>query len=32
MRAGINPHRDRQGKTFEDEDGYRVVLQNADWG
>jgi len=24
-----NPYWDRQGRTFEDPDGYRVVLQNA---
>ncbi len=27
----FNPYWDKQGKTFEDADGYRVVLQNADW-
>jgi catechol 2,3-dioxygenase-like lactoylglutathione lyase family enzyme len=27
-----NPYWDRQGVTFEDPDGYRVVLQNASWG
>lgn len=27
-----NPYWDRRGKTFEDPDGYRVVLQNAAWG
>ncbi len=27
----INPYWDRQGKTFEDPDGYRIVLQNAVW-
>jgi hypothetical protein len=27
----FNPYWDRQGKTFEDPDGYRVVLQNAAW-
>jgi catechol 2,3-dioxygenase-like lactoylglutathione lyase family enzyme len=27
----FNPYWDRQGKTFEDADGYRVVLQNAEW-
>lgn len=27
----FNPYWDRQGKTFEDPDGYRVVLQNAEW-
>jgi catechol 2,3-dioxygenase-like lactoylglutathione lyase family enzyme len=27
----FNPYWDRQGRTFEDPDGYRVVLQNAGW-
>ena len=27
----FNPYWDSQGVTFEDCDGYRVVLQNADW-
>ncbi|TRC78998.1 VOC family protein [Mesorhizobium sp. WSM4307] len=27
----FNPFWDRQGITFEDCDGYRVVLQNVDW-
>ena len=27
-----NPYWDVNGKTFEDPDGYRVVLQNAAWG
>lgn len=27
----FNPYWDKQGKTFEDPDGYRIVLQNADW-
>lgn len=27
-----NPYWERRGKTFEDPDGYRVVLQNARWG
>ncbi len=27
-----NPYWDVDGKTFEDPDGYRVVLQNAVWG
>jgi catechol 2,3-dioxygenase-like lactoylglutathione lyase family enzyme len=27
----FNPYWDRKGKTFEDPDGYRVVLQNAAW-
>jgi catechol 2,3-dioxygenase-like lactoylglutathione lyase family enzyme len=26
-----NPYWDQRGKTFEDPDGYRVVLQNATW-
>ena len=26
-----NPYWDRQGKTFVDPDGYRIVLQNAAW-
>jgi len=26
-----NPYWDRHGRTFEDLDGYRVVLQNSDW-
>ena len=26
-----NPYWDNEGKTFEDPDGYRVVLQNAAW-
>ncbi len=26
-----NPYWDKNGVTFEDPDGYRVVLQNADW-
>ena len=27
----FNPYWDRKGKTFEDPDGYRVVLQHAPW-
>jgi catechol 2,3-dioxygenase-like lactoylglutathione lyase family enzyme len=27
----FNPYWDQHGKTFEDPDGYRVVLQNASW-
>jgi catechol 2,3-dioxygenase-like lactoylglutathione lyase family enzyme len=27
----LNPYWDQRGKTFEDPDGYRVVLQNAAW-
>jgi catechol 2,3-dioxygenase-like lactoylglutathione lyase family enzyme len=26
-----NPYWDRHGRTYEDPDGYRVVLQNASW-
>jgi hypothetical protein len=29
--AAFNPYWDRNGRTFEDPDGYRVVLQNAAW-
>ncbi|HCH7884493.1 VOC family protein [Raoultella ornithinolytica] len=27
----FNPYWDTNGKTFVDDDGYRVVLQNRDW-
>ena len=27
----FNPYWDQKGKTFEDPDGYRIVLQNASW-
>jgi len=27
-----NPYWDRQGRTFQDPDGHRVVLQRARWG
>ena len=27
----FNPYWDRNGSTFEDPDGYRIVLQNAEW-
>jgi len=27
----FNPYWDRQGKTYADPDGYRIVLQNAAW-
>jgi hypothetical protein len=27
----FNPYWDRLGRTFEDPEGYRVVLQNASW-
>ena len=30
--AAFNPFWDRMGKTFEDPDGYRVVLWNGGWG
>jgi YycE-like protein len=26
-----NPYWDKEGRTFEDIDGYRIVLQNAPW-
>jgi catechol 2,3-dioxygenase-like lactoylglutathione lyase family enzyme len=29
--TAFNPYWERNGKTFEDPDGYRVVLQNAAW-
>lgn len=29
--ASFNPYWDRRGRTLEDLDGYRVVLQRADW-
>jgi len=29
--SSFNPYWDRQGHTFEDPDGYRVVLQNDEW-
>lgn len=29
--AAFNPYWDRAGCTFEDPDGYRLVLQNASW-
>lgn len=29
--SSFNPYWDRSGRTFEDPDGYRVVLQNAAW-
>ena len=28
----FNPYWDTNGRTYEDPDGYRVVLQNAAWG
>src|SRR5262245_19685496 len=29
--ASFNPYWERRGRTYEDHDGYRVVLQNAEW-
>lgn len=29
--TSYNPYWDKSGATFEDPDGYRVVLQNAEW-
>jgi catechol 2,3-dioxygenase-like lactoylglutathione lyase family enzyme len=29
--SSFNPYWDRAGRTFQDPDGYRVVLQNAPW-
>ena len=29
--TSLNPYWDRNGRTYEDPDGYRVVLQNAAW-
>jgi hypothetical protein len=29
--ASFNPYWDASGQTFEDPDGYRIVLQNAGW-
>lgn len=29
--VSCNPYWERRGRTFEDDDGYRVVLQNALW-
>ena len=29
--ASLNPYWDARGRTFQDPDGYRVVLQNASW-
>ena len=28
----FNPYWDVRGRTYEDHDGYRIVLQNAAWG
>jgi len=32
VEVASNPHWERAGRTFEDLDGYRVVLQRAAWG
>ena len=29
--SAYNPYWDRSGRTYEDPDGYRVVLQHANW-
>jgi len=29
--ASFNPYWDHRGVTFEDPDGYRIVLENAPW-
>jgi catechol 2,3-dioxygenase-like lactoylglutathione lyase family enzyme len=29
--ASFNPYWERRGRTFEDDDGYRMVLQNDAW-
>lgn len=29
--ASLNPYWDKEGRTFEDDDGYRVVVQCASW-
>ena len=29
--SSFNPYWDRSGRTYEDPDGYRVVLQNQSW-
>jgi YycE-like protein len=29
--AAFNPYWDARGRTYEDRDGYRVVLQNDEW-
>ena len=28
----LNPYWDKQGRTFRDSDGYRIVLQRGSWG
>ena len=29
--TSLNPYWELQGRTFEDEDGYRIVMQKAEW-
>jgi hypothetical protein len=29
--VSFNPYWDVDGRTYEDDDGYRIVLQNAEW-
>lgn len=29
--SSFNPYWDKKGRTFEDPDGYRIVLQNSSW-
>jgi hypothetical protein len=29
--ASFNPYWDTNGRTYVDHDGYRIVLQHADW-
>ena len=29
--ASFNPYWDQNGKTYEDPDGYRIVIQHAEW-
>ena len=31
IKLKFNPYWDRQGVTFSDDDGYRVVIQHAAW-
>ena len=29
--AAFNPYWDNRGRTYEDRDGYRIVLHNGEW-
>jgi hypothetical protein len=29
--VSLNPYWEAHGHTYEDEDGYRIVLQNTEW-